>query len=193
MLAGIAALWMMVGLVSCNNRCDDLTVPPSETSEYVLPYPVGKTAVLFMTYCSRRGHENRLAYDFEMPMGAEVCCSRGGVVVEVQNDFHDDDHTTGHNNRVVVKHDDGSLAWYGHLQYKSAAVAVGDTVGQGQVIGLCGTSGRSGNVPHVHFEVFKRRKYDYGDAIPISFRNLKGPVDSRGVLIQHEEYTALAY
>ena len=68
-----------------------------------------------------------------------------------------------------------------------------DTLGYGDLVGLCGTSGRSGNIPHLHFEVFSKTKYDYSDAIPISFNNLKGKLDQRGTLIRNEKYEALKY
>jgi murein DD-endopeptidase MepM/ murein hydrolase activator NlpD len=128
-----------------------------------------------------------------MPFGAEVTSSRKGVVIEIKNNFEDDDNRAGHNNRVVIQHKDGSIAWYAHLKKQSVCVSVGDTVDYGAIIGLCGTSGRSGNVPHLHFEVFKKYKYDYADAIPISFNNLRGNIDHKGALINNERYEALPY
>jgi len=62
---------------------------------------------------------------------------------------------------------------FDQLKEQSVCVSVGDTIDYGEIIGLCGTSGRSGNVPHLHFEVFDKIKYDYADAIPISFNNLR--------------------
>ena len=128
-----------------------------------------------------------------MPIGAEIINSRRGVVIEIQEDFEDDDNRAGHNNRVVIQHKDDSIAWYGHLKKQSVCVSLGDTVDYGELIGLCGTSGRSGNVPHLHFEVFRKIKYDYEDAIPISFNNLSGTIDEKGALIKNEKYEALIY
>ena len=179
--------------VSCNTRCDDITFPDQSTSPYILPFPAGKSYSLYQGYCIAPGHRNRLAYDFRIPVGAEITNSRPGVVIEIQNDFADDDNLAGHNNRVVIQHKDGSIAWYAHLKNRSICVALGDTVDYGELIGLCGTSGRSGNVPHLHFEVFKKYKYDYADAIPISFNNLSGHVDHSGALINSEIYTALSF
>jgi murein DD-endopeptidase MepM/ murein hydrolase activator NlpD len=178
---------------ACNNRCDDLIFPDKKSSPYILPYPPGKSYSIFMGYCTPSGHRNRLAYDFKMPFSAEITNSRPGVVVEIQNDYSDEDNKAGHNNRVLIQHDDYSIAWYAHLKQGSIQLSVGDTLDYGDMIGLCGTSGRSGNVPHLHFEVFKNIKYDYSDAIPVSFKNLKGKLDARGALIQFEYYEALVY
>ena len=178
---------------SCNSRCDDLIFSDPSSSPYVLPYAVGKSYSLYQGYCRIPGHRNRLAYDFAMPIGTEVTSARSGVVVEIKNDFEDNDNRAGHNNRVVIQHNDGSLAWYAHLKKHSVNVSLGDTVEYGDRIGLCGTSGRSGNTPHLHFEVFSKYKYDYSDAIPISFYNLSGKMDHKGALIENERYEALPY
>jgi len=165
-----------------------LIFPDPKTSEYSLPYPSGLKYELFQTYCENSGHRNRLAYDFEMPIGAEITASRSGVVTVVENSFSDEDHTTGHNNRVVIRHADESLAWYAHLKQGSIIVNPNDSVNVGQKIGECGNSGRTGSVPHLHFEVFREHLYNYSDAIPISFNNLMGKLDTSGMLVSGEWY-----
>ena len=57
-------------------------------------------------------------------------------------------------NYVAVAHQDGSLALYGHLKKGSLTKKKeGDTVDQGEVLGILGSSGYSG-YPHLHFEVY---------------------------------------
>lgn len=179
--------------MACDPVFKDIQFPDPETSPYVLPYPVGVSCRLFQSYNNHRGHKNRLAYDFSMPVGSPITAARSGVVVVVENDFRDNDHTPGHNNRVVIRHADSTLAWYAHLKQGSVLVQVADSIRTGQQLGSCGLSGRSGGISHLHFEVFRRQLYKYSDAIPISFRNLSGEVDSRGMLIHAKVYEALVY
>lgn len=172
--------------------CDDnLIFPDPETSDYVLLYPVGTSSELFQAYCNKRGHRGRLAYDFKFPFGATITAARAGKVIVAIGTYRDNDHTPGHNNRVVIRHSDSTLAWYAHLEQHSVGVEVGEMIEVGDTLGLCGLSGRSGKVPHLHFEVFKTNLYDYDDADPISFRNVSGEVDEKGMLIPGKTYLAL--
>lgn len=142
-------------------------------------------------YNPRGGHRNRIAFDFKMPMGARITASRAGEVVEVVEHYEDGDLSRGHNNRILIKHEDDSLAWYAHLQQESVLVEVGDRVAAGQPIGACGNTGNTGNLPHLHFEVFRRQAYVYTDAVAVSFRNADGPLDARGGLVALRTYEAL--
>ncbi|GAB3959825.1 hypothetical protein GCM10028805_56650 [Spirosoma harenae] len=57
-------------------------------------------------------------------------------------------------NAVYVRHDDGSVAWYGHLKKQSLTTKlVGQRVQEGEFLGYIGSSGRS-SAPHLHFEVY---------------------------------------
>ena len=56
----------------------------------------------------------------------------------------------GYGNMVVIDHGGGISTGYGHMS--SLAVSVGQTVGQGTVVGGMGTTGHSTGV-HLHFEV----------------------------------------
>lgn len=55
-------------------------------------------------------------------------------------------------NAVTLEHADGTRSLYWHLMKDSVAVAVGDQVARGDVLGLIGSSGIS-SFPHLHFEV----------------------------------------
>ena len=76
--------------------------------------------------------------------GTALVASADGKVVEV------DYSPTGYGNYVVIKHKYGIYTLYGHQQ--RVLVRVGDTVSQGDTIGLMGATGRTTG-SHVHFEV----------------------------------------
>ena len=61
-----------------------------------------------------------------------------------------DNTKQGFGQYVVIRDSAGLLHHYGHLS--TIKVKVGDTVERGQLIGLCGNTGRSTG-PHLHFEV----------------------------------------
>ena len=57
-------------------------------------------------------------------------------------------------NAVYVEHDDGSVAWYGHMKNGSVTPkTIGQRVVAGEYLGLVGSSGNSTG-PHLHFEVY---------------------------------------
>jgi len=178
-------------MVGCQPNCRSIEFASPESAEYVLPYPFRASYELSQGYCNPLGgHSNRLAYDFAMPLGDPIVAARGGVVTEVVSHFRDGDLQRGHNNRLLIRHADGSVAWYAHLQQESILVEVGDTVVQGQPVASCGNSGNTGNLPHLHFEVFAGVPYDYADAIPVTFRNVIGRDYERGALVWRRRYEA---
>ncbi len=57
-------------------------------------------------------------------------------------------------NAVYVRHADGTVSWYGHLKNNSLTTkVVGETVAQGEYLGVVGSSGNSTG-PHLHFEIY---------------------------------------
>lgn len=58
----------------------------------------------------------------------------------------------GYGNYVILEHGDGEWSVYAHLREYSVLVKYGDTVRQGQVLGLMGSSGDSDG-QHLHFEI----------------------------------------
>jgi murein DD-endopeptidase MepM/ murein hydrolase activator NlpD len=53
---------------------------------------------------------------------------------------------------VKIKHANGVTTLYAHMKKNSLKVNKGDTVTQGQAIGIVGSTGNS-TAPHLHFEV----------------------------------------
>ena len=158
-----------------------------EDSPYVLPFPPGSSYEVFQTYCGpvSHGRDLQMAIDFLMPLGVEVVASRTGTVREVV-DRHPNYERPA--NRIRIEHDDGTSAFYAHLQHDSARVAVGDRVAAGQVIAASGSSGTS--LPHLHFGVASSSPPRRPDDVPVNFRNARGVLDDRGGLRRAIVYTA---
>ncbi len=166
---------------------------PPAASLYVLPLTVGSAYRVSATCCDTANeHYNELAYDFVMPIGADVVAMRAGVVDAVVDHFSDAVLDYTQSNFLAIRHDDGTVAGYGHTQQGGAVVRVGDWVAQGQVVTHAGSSGTAG-FPHLHVGVFPSVVWRRTDDLAFNFRNAEGPVDPRGALIVGVTYTALPY
>lgn len=84
--------------------------------------------------------------DIAAPEGTDVIATGDGVVelVEFQKG--------GYGKRIIVDHGNGFKSLYAQLS--DYAIAKGDQVTKGQVIGKVGSSGRS-TAPHLHYEVME--------------------------------------
>ena len=123
---------------------------------YALPYPKGTSHLIVQGYNSRFSHRGRLGLDFKMRSGSPVTAARGGVVMALEESFKKGGANIKYfrmANFITVRHADGSMASYGHLQHNGVEVAVGDTVQQGQRIARSGSTGYSA-LPHLHFSVW---------------------------------------
>ena len=82
--------------------------------------------------------------DIAAPNGTPIMASKAGVVVISQ-------YGSSYGNSVVISHPDGTRTLYAHMSQRN--VSAGDTVRQGQTVGLVGSTGSStGN--HLHFETW---------------------------------------
>lgn len=121
-------------------------------------------------------HTGYLEYaeDYDCPEGEEIHAAHSGRVVFLKNDSSEggvlDQKYWNSGNRIVLKHENGEYSAYEHLRYLGAAVAFGQEVKQGEVIGYTGNTGYS-SCPHLHFEVFVNPNNDMceGSTIPINF------------------------
>ena len=162
-----------------------------ESSEYVLPYPVGTAYTLLQGFAGRISHHGVFEYavDFEMPIGATVTAARGGQVVFIEESYSDKDFGIQKVNIVVVQHDDGTYGRYVHLTQNGALVESDQIVAQGEIIGLSGSSGYP-SLPHLHFDVTKDCPQSNCQTIPICFRNTKPHLSG---LVVGETYIADPY
>lgn len=79
--------------------------------------------------------------------GTLILAAKGGEVVEAANDGK---WNTGFGNYCIVDHGDGTQTLYAHSS--DIHVCVGDSVEQGQILGIIGDTGNT-TAPHLHFEV----------------------------------------
>lgn len=142
---------------------------------YELPYEKGKSHLLVQAYMSMFSHKGEYALDFKMKKGTRICAARAGIVVDIKEDSKKGGLKIKYlplGNHIIIRHDDGTYANYWHLKYNGVLVNVGDTVKQGQVIGLSGSTGYSA-FPHLHFEVTTRFSVGHNQ-IPTHFVTRKG-------------------
>ncbi len=143
---------------------------------YHLPYETGKTHLLVQGYFSRYTHKNRAALDFKMKKGTKVCAVRDGVVIRIKQDGKKGGGNVKfrpEGNLVIIQHDDNTRSGYWHLKHNGLFVKVGDTVRQGQVIGLSGKTGYT-YFPHLHFIVWKSDKKGQWMQVGTRFKTAKG-------------------
>ncbi len=86
---------------------------------------------------------NHSGTDIGSPAGTPIYAAHGGIILT--SAYH-----RSYGNYVVVSRGDGITTLYAHMSQR--AVAVGETVSQGQTIGYVGSTGRS-TAPHLHYEV----------------------------------------
>ncbi|NIP24486.1 MAG: peptidoglycan DD-metalloendopeptidase family protein [Phycisphaerae bacterium] len=202
-LSSMMAIFILVVLVGCRDTKPKL-IPcmeralfrdPAE-STYVLPFPVGKSYRLIQGYCyPYGGHRNQLAYDFGMPIGDDVVAARAGVVRKVRDDVADDgsESDAGRHNHILIQHEDGTVAFYGHLKQGGITVKIGDRVAAGQRIAASGNSGNTKGEPHLHFGVYQAWPAVEGFDVGVNFRNARGPLTDSGGLQAGNVFEALPY
>ncbi|WP_299276371.1 M23 family metallopeptidase [uncultured Psychroserpens sp.] len=140
--------------------------------DYELPFLKGKRYKVIQAYGGRLSHRSDQSYyaiDFKMPIGDTVVAARRGRVIRTV------DHFTEHGgasyrdkaNQILIYHDDGTIAFYVHLNTNGVLVNLGDIVEAGQPIGISGHTGYS-TTPHLHFVI-----RNFRSAIPIQFKEKK--------------------
>lgn len=114
--------------------------------------------------------QNQYAVDIVMPVNTPIYAARGGLVMEVQNDYFESgtkqDYASKANS-IRILHDDGSMSVYAHLAVESAQVYPGLTVATGQRIGFSGNTGLTTG-PHLHFAVQINRGMELA-SVPFQF------------------------
>ena len=122
------------------------------------------------------------ALDLDAAEGHFLTAARGGKVIQVRSDMvltckintGEDCYDSGictdtgpplwdeFGNHVAIQHQDGTIAWYAHMQPFTATVSVNQDVMRGELIGNVGNTGFSCG-PHVHFHVSPEDPARWGD------------------------------
>ncbi len=158
---------------------------------YSLPYGPGTTHKITQGYDGKYSHQgsNKYAIDWQMPEGTPVFAARGGLVVKVKDDSDRGGSSMKfdqYNNYVLIRHEDGTLGHYCHLQKDGVVVHAGDVVKTGQMIAHSGNTGFSSGA-HLHFCVFMAKDGRQRVSLPVKFRNDRGDAIT---LVEGEKYCA---
>jgi murein DD-endopeptidase MepM/ murein hydrolase activator NlpD len=122
---------------------------PAVSGEWGLPltggYSKGRgfgyNPVVGCSYCST----NHQGYDMAQGCGATIFAAGPGEVITAGS-------FQGYGNTVRINHGDRLVTLYGHMQWGSLQVAVGQHVTAGTALGAEGNTGKSFGC-HLHFEV----------------------------------------
>jgi murein DD-endopeptidase MepM/ murein hydrolase activator NlpD len=173
-------------------RVLDLEPTPDDGTLYRLPWRCG--TMFRCTAGNEEGHhragtKSQHAYDFGVPSGTQLVAARGGIVTWVYSPTgpgdacHEgcsgmtpavcEEKCLTRWNGLNIQHEDGTVGHYGHLE--KVLVSEGQTVEQGELIGLSGDTGFSTG-PHLHFMVMVRGcARDVCQSLPIKFAEDEGP------------------
>jgi hypothetical protein len=149
----LAVVWM-AGVSLTPEKLNAAARTPAANSAstvlYKLPWTGGERYPVTQDYNKH--------FDFRLPVGTQVRAARGGTVY-VKRASEDggccDPCCSIYDNYVRITHDDGSYGFYQHLKYGGIMVNTGDTVSEGDCLGLSGATGYVCGLTgaHLHFNV----------------------------------------
>ncbi len=123
----------------------------SQVSSFISPLPYDDA------YCSSDYGYRLIQGEYKMHGGVDLCCWSGTLnksVIATAPGTVVYSGFNGYGNCIMIDHGNGIVSLYGHLN--SRKVSEGDTVSQGQLIGLAGSTYGPGGYstgPHLHFEI----------------------------------------
>lgn len=147
--------------ISCDPILTEDEKLKSVEAKYVLLYPVEKVYYCSQGFNSSFSHYDTFKYavDFDMSIGTLVTAARTGRVIYIVENYSNNDHAIGHENVVIVVHEDSTYTRYTHLTTNGALVKINQLLMPGDSLGLSGNSGHN-NHPHLHFDVTKHLPAD---------------------------------
>jgi murein DD-endopeptidase MepM/ murein hydrolase activator NlpD len=150
--AAMQSVWNQVQLWTQSNNVGQIPISAGHSTRYrfiwpepqaQISQPFGPSSLVLEPAYGGYPHFHT-GIDLVEPFGSPVLAADDGVVALVGSS------SSGYGNYVVIAHSGGLDTLYGHLA--SAPVKPGETVTQGQPIGLEGSTGNSTGA-HVHFEL----------------------------------------
>jgi murein DD-endopeptidase MepM/ murein hydrolase activator NlpD len=123
-------------------------MPATPTAASSYTWPVQGTKTRGFNPTGKKGTQND-GINISAPKGSPVVAANNGVVAHVGNQLR------GFGNVILIKHDNGTMTVYAHLD--KATVKKGAVVNAGDPIGTVGQTGTV-NKPQLHFEIRKGRK-----------------------------------
>jgi len=145
---------------------------------YRAPFALGETCTVSQAYPSRITHitpDTQYAVDFAMPDGTPIYAAREGTTINVRHDSFRGAPAAAmidQANFILILHDDGTIGVYGHLQWDSIRVRIGQHVAKGEYIANSGSTGFTTG-PHLHFAVW--RNAGAADvSVPVEFAGIGG-------------------
>ena len=112
-------------------------------------WPTNNTRLVTSPYgerwCPFHGYESHNGADIGAARGSAVLAAKSGRVIQAG-------WNGGYGISVMIAHDDGITTLYGHMD--ACSVSVGQTVSQGDTIGICGSTGNSTGA-HIHYTMYK--------------------------------------
>jgi murein DD-endopeptidase MepM/ murein hydrolase activator NlpD len=150
--AAMQSVWTQVQLWAQSNNVGQIPTSAGHSTKYRFIWPEPKAQISQPFGPSRFWFEPayggyphfHTGIDLVEPFGSAIYAADDGIVALVGKS------SSGYGNYVVLAHSGGLDTLYGHLS--TSLVKVGQTVTQGQVVGLEGSTGNSTG-PHLHFEL----------------------------------------
>lgn len=133
------------------NKPGSLSNTSPNDKGWLNPHPTG---VLSSPFGQRNG---RLHGGIDLAAGNDpVYATRSGTVIDAENScvLGDSGCGGGFGNLVYIDHGDGFVSRYAHMRQGSVAVSIGQTVRQGEQIGIADNTGASRGI-HLHFEILQ--------------------------------------
>lgn len=120
------------------------------------------------------GKEKRLE-DYPV-FGVEVVSPGAGVIAQVVDgsfdcDPGDADRSVGVGNMIMIDHQNGEFSLLCHFKHNSIRVKIGDSVKQGEILGLCGNTGNT-TQPHIHYNLQDNLRGYNANALPAQFEKI---------------------